>query len=46
LRLHQVISEDAAEFVPAIGGDVSAIGPLPKPPYELPLVSGERLKNL
>jgi len=46
LCLHQVISEDAAELVPAIGGDVSAIGPLHKPPYELPLVSGERLENL
>lgn len=41
LRLHQVISEDAAEFVPAIGGEAGAIGPLPKPPYELPLVAGE-----
>lgn len=35
LRLHRVISEDAAEFVPAIGG-LDVIGPLPEPPYELP----------
>lgn len=41
LRLHHVISEDAAEFVPAIGGEVGEIGALPKPPYEMPLVAGE-----
>lgn len=36
LRLHRVISEDAAEFVPAIGGEVTEAG-LPTPPYELPV---------
>lgn len=37
LRLHQVISEDAAEFVPAIGNDIDAVtAPLPMPPFALP----------
>jgi polysaccharide pyruvyl transferase WcaK-like protein len=34
LRLHRVISEDAAEFVPAIGSEVTE-NLLPKPPYEM-----------
>jgi hypothetical protein len=37
LRLHQVISEDAAEFVPAIGLEIdAATAALPMPPFALP----------
>ena len=39
LRLHAVISEDAAEFVPAIGQRQPHVV-LPMPPYELPIDCG------
>lgn len=36
LQLHQVISEDVSEFVPAIGGEMTSEGGLPAPPYRKP----------
>ncbi|MET0437073.1 MAG: hypothetical protein ABW043_06225 [Devosia sp.] len=37
LRLHQVISEDAAEFVPAVADKTASEARLPAPPYRMPI---------
>lgn len=37
LRRHQLISEDAAEFVPAVGNETASEDRLPAPPYRMPI---------